>query len=60
MTDKHRMVMVTGEELVTLQADQPNIGVPILTKMTGVYWADADELRLWRSQHTSGVTNERG
>lgn len=51
-----RITPVTGDDLEAIQAAQGSLGVPHLFREDGVdgsYWADADELRAWRSHFTS-------
>lgn len=55
MTAKPRFVQVTGVELDYLFTHSSDLGVPSVHAFNDgpPYLADADELRAWRSQHTS-------
>jgi hypothetical protein len=62
---KQRLVEVTGDELSAILATENLLCVPhlmsdlVLRSGPQKYYADADELRVWRaSQHTSGATHE--
>lgn len=56
MNDKPRLIEVTDSaELAALDASKGDIGAPFTLRIVkgGKVFADADELRAWRLQHTS-------
>jgi hypothetical protein len=54
-TEHPRLVLVTGLEKACLLYHKDDLAYPNLFKSVryGCYYADADELRAWRLQHTS-------
>ena len=64
MSDKPRLVEVTDAELDKILADRACLSHPYIfsSRVNNRihFFANADDMKAWRSQHTSGEASDRG
>jgi hypothetical protein len=58
MSKQRYTQLYPGDELSRLEEGHGELSTPVVIYQNGAWFADADELRTWRSANTSTVKHE--